>query len=89
MFPGGCAPTAVSSHHTGPLGQLDHRPWSDRGQTPKNTMYFHLSCFVMIFKVKKITLTVINLSVGESPKIDKQHCVVWNYDHTNDYDIYK
>lgn len=43
----------------------------------------------MIFKVKKITLTVINLSVGESPKIDKQHRVVWNYDHTNDYDIYK
>lgn len=32
-------------------------------------MYFHLSCFVMIFKVKKITLTVINLSVGESPKL--------------------
>lgn len=27
----GCAPTAVSSHHTGPPGQLDHRPWSDRG----------------------------------------------------------
>lgn len=30
----------------------------------------------MIFKVKKIILTVINLSVEESPKIDKQHCVV-------------
>lgn len=43
----------------------------------------------MIFKVKKIILTVIHLSVGESPKIDKQHCVVWNYDYTNDYDIYK
>lgn len=75
LFTGGCAPTAVSTYHSGTPGQLDHGPWSDRGQAPNYTLFFHLSFFVVNFKVKEGTLILIDFNVGDLQKIDKQHCV--------------
>lgn len=68
LFTGGCAPTAVSTYHSGTPGQLDHGPWSDRGQAPNYTLFFHLSFFVVNFKVKEGTLILIDFNVGDLQK---------------------